>query len=86
MSMVATAHWNNAICARYWLCLPYILTITGASLVFLCTENIYRRIYSPETWVETAEFCRNPSTHMQHIWKFTMSFSSRDFEMLNFNI
>lgn len=51
------------ISTRPWPC--YVLVNPAAPLVSLCTVNIYSRIYSNETQVETAEFCRSHahSTH-----------------------
>lgn len=44
-----------------------VLVNPAAPLVSLCTVNIYSRIYSNETQVETAEFCRSPQhAHSTH--------------------
>lgn len=42
MSLVATVQWDGDTCARYWLCLSYVLIIPAAPRVSLCAVNVYR--------------------------------------------
>ena len=59
-------HSHNPILKvyRFFIC---TLRDNLVSNISLCTVNIYSRIYSNETQVETAEFCRSPQhAHSTH--------------------